>query len=36
MNVGCEANDSGSKLSSGIYLSYLMLHSEVGLNLFFI
>ena len=36
MNVGCEANDSCSKLSSGVYLSYLMLHSKVGLKLFFI
>ena len=36
MNVGYEANDSGSKHSSGIYLSYFMLHSKVGLNLFFI
>ena len=36
MNVGYEANDSGSKHSSGVYLSYFILHSKVGLKLFFI
>ena len=35
MNVGYEANDSGSKHSSSVYLSYFVLYSEVGLKLFF-
>ena len=34
VNVGYEANDSGSKHSSGVYLSYFILHSKVGLKLF--
>ena len=35
MDVGYEANDSGSKHSSGVFLSYFILHSKVGLKLFF-
>ena len=35
MNVGYEANDSGSKHPSSVYLSYFILHSKVGLKLFF-
>ena len=35
MNVGYDANDSGSKLPSSVYRSYFILHSKVGLKLFF-
>ena len=35
MNVGYEANDSGSKHPSSVYLSYFILYSKVGLKLFF-
>ena len=35
MNVGYEANDVGSTYPSSVYLSYFILHSKVGLKLFF-
>ena len=35
VNVGYEASDSGSKHPSSVYLSYFILHSKVGLKLFF-
>ena len=35
MNVGYEANDSGSTHPSSVYLSYFILYSKVGLKLFF-
>ena len=35
MKVGYEANDSGSKHPSSVYLSYFILYSKVGLKLFF-
>ena len=34
MDVAYEANDSGSKHSSGGFLSYFILHGKVGLKLF--
>ena len=34
MNVGYEANDSGSKHPSSVYLPYFVLYSKVGLKLF--
>lgn len=33
MDVGYEANESGSKHSSGVFLSYFISHSKVGLIL---
>ena len=36
MDVGYEANELASKHYSGVFLSYFISHSKVGLKLFFI